>query len=227
MCGSLWLTDVGRVARSSPLGVLAFTSRLPHVHPVLYWRSIRRQPRLETVSRGSSASPVAPTSVSRRDQNRSPGREPRTRSPRVPRRRQPAVGGCDDDDDAGGFSSGGGGTRRSVSLSPARRGFATCRVTPPGTSETFCSSATAGCGKTSLADAMLFAAGTVNRKGSVADGTSLRRLREGGEGTRPLDLLQDPARRPPRQAINLIDTPGTPDLIGQAIACRRSRRSRW
>jgi elongation factor G len=76
-----------------------------------------------------------------------------------------------------------------------------------------------GCGKTSLADAMLFAAGTTNRKGSVEDGSSFSDFEKEEKEHKHsiyssiLHLDHDGKR------INLIDAPGAPDLIGQAIAC--------
>jgi elongation factor G len=76
-----------------------------------------------------------------------------------------------------------------------------------------------GSGKTSLIDAMLFASGTVNRKGSVTDGTSFsdfeKEEKEHGHSIFSTVLhLEHLGKR-----FNIIDTPGSPDLIGQAIAC--------
>ncbi len=73
-------------------------------------------------------------------------------------------------------------------------------------------------GKTSLADALLFTAGATNRKGSVNDGTSL------------LDVDEEEKRRHftidchlghlawGGKQIHLIDTPGYPDFIGNALS---------
>jgi elongation factor G len=73
-------------------------------------------------------------------------------------------------------------------------------------------------GKTSLADALLFAAGATNRKGSVDDGTSL------------LDVDEEEKRRHftidchlghlawDNKQVHLIDTPGYPDFIGNALS---------
>ena len=76
-----------------------------------------------------------------------------------------------------------------------------------------------GCGKTTLADAMLFATNTVNRKGSVADGTSFsdfeKEEKEHKHSIYPSVLHMDHLGK----RINLIDTPGSTDLIGQAYAC--------
>ncbi len=73
-------------------------------------------------------------------------------------------------------------------------------------------------GKTSLADALLFASGATSRKGSVDDGTSL------------LDVDDEEKRRHftidchlghlawDGRQIHLIDTPGYPDFIGNALS---------
>lgn len=76
-----------------------------------------------------------------------------------------------------------------------------------------------GSGKTTLADAMLFAAGAVNRKGSVLDGSSFsdfeKEEKEHKHSIYPAVLHLDHQGK----RINIIDTPGSPDLVGQAIAC--------
>ena len=75
-----------------------------------------------------------------------------------------------------------------------------------------------GCGKTTLADALLFAAGAVTRKGSVADGSSFsdfeKEEKEHGHSIYSSVLHLDHQGK----RINLIDAPGSPDLIGHAIA---------
>jgi elongation factor G len=74
-----------------------------------------------------------------------------------------------------------------------------------------------GAGKTTLADMMLFAAGAVNRKGSVTDGSSFsdfeKEEKDHGHSifSSILHLDADGKR------VNFIDTPGSPDLIGQAL----------
>jgi elongation factor G len=75
-----------------------------------------------------------------------------------------------------------------------------------------------GCGKTSLVDAMLFASGTIKHKASVTDGSSLsdfeKEEKEHGHSIFSSVLHCDHLGK----RINLIDTPGSPDLIGSAIA---------
>ncbi len=72
-------------------------------------------------------------------------------------------------------------------------------------------------GKTSLADALLFKAKAVDRKGSVDDGTSVADYDE-EEKKRKFTIdakvlhLEHKGKR-----INLIDTPGYPDFVGQAL----------
>jgi elongation factor G len=76
-----------------------------------------------------------------------------------------------------------------------------------------------GSGKTTLADALLFASGTVNRKASVTDGSSFsdfeKEEKEHGHSIFAAVLHADYKEK----RINLIDAPGSPDLVGQAISC--------
>src|SRR5205809_6887072 len=75
-----------------------------------------------------------------------------------------------------------------------------------------------GSGKTTLVDAMLFASGTVNRKASVLDGSSFsdfeKEEKEHKHSIYPAILHADHLGK----RINIVDTPGSPDLIGQALA---------
>jgi elongation factor G len=75
-----------------------------------------------------------------------------------------------------------------------------------------------GSGKTSLIDAMLTASGTIKHKVSVTDGSSFsdfeREEKEHGHSIYSALLHLDHLGK----RINIIDTPGSPDLIGHAIA---------
>src|SRR5687768_2221059 len=72
-------------------------------------------------------------------------------------------------------------------------------------------------GKTSLADALLFKAKAVDRKGSVDEGSSVSDY-DDEEKKRKASIdasilyLEHQGKK-----INLIDTPGYPDFIGQAL----------
>jgi len=74
-------------------------------------------------------------------------------------------------------------------------------------------------GKTTLTDAMLFAAKAVTRKGSTAEGSSVsdfeKEEKEHKHSIYSSVVHLDHAGT----RINLIDTPGSPDLIGVALAC--------
>ncbi len=75
-----------------------------------------------------------------------------------------------------------------------------------------------GSGKTTLVDAMLFASGAVNRKGSVTDGSSFsdfeKEEKEHGHSIFSCVLHCDHQGK----RINFIDAPGSPDLVGAAYA---------
>jgi len=75
-----------------------------------------------------------------------------------------------------------------------------------------------GSGKTTLVDALLLASGAVNRKASVTDRTSFsdfeKEERDHGHSIYSSILHCDHLGK----RINIIDTPGSPDLLGQAIA---------
>jgi elongation factor G len=73
-------------------------------------------------------------------------------------------------------------------------------------------------GKTSLADALLFAAGATDRRGSVDDGTSVSDVDEEEKRrhfTIDCHLLH---LEPHGKQIHVIDTPGYPDFIGNALS---------
>ena len=76
-----------------------------------------------------------------------------------------------------------------------------------------------GSGKTTLVDSLLFVSNTVNRTGSVADGSSFsdfeKEEKEHGHSIYPSFLHADYNGK----RINFIDTPGSPDLVGHALAC--------
>jgi elongation factor G len=78
-----------------------------------------------------------------------------------------------------------------------------------------------GCGKTSLHEAMLFEAGAVNRLGTVTDGTTAsdhepdEQEREMSIGAAVASFEHDGRK------INLIDTPGEPSFVADAIAAMR------
>ena len=74
-------------------------------------------------------------------------------------------------------------------------------------------------GKTALCDALLFKSGAVTRLGSVADGTSFSDFeKEEKEHKHSICAsvlhLDHEGKR-----INIIDSPGSPDLLGASLAC--------
>ena len=77
----------------------------------------------------------------------------------------------------------------------------------------------AGSGKTTLVDSLLSASGTVNRKGSVTDGSSFSDFEK--EEKEHKHSIYSSVLHVDYQGkrINIIDTPGTPDLLGQAFSC--------
>ena len=77
----------------------------------------------------------------------------------------------------------------------------------------------AGSGKTTLVDSLLFASGTVNRKASVTDGSSFSDFEK--EEKEHKHSIYSSVLHVDYQGkrINIIDTPGTPDLLGQAFSC--------
>jgi elongation factor G len=78
-----------------------------------------------------------------------------------------------------------------------------------------------GCGKTSLASALLFDAGAVNRLGRVDDGTTVTDF-DPDEIERKISLLAAPAFAEwKRSKINLIDAPGYANFLSEARAALR------
>jgi elongation factor G len=78
-----------------------------------------------------------------------------------------------------------------------------------------------GCGKTSLHEAMLFEAGAVKRLGTVAEGTTVSD-HEPDEQERSLSINASLACfEHGGREINLIDTPGEPSFVADAIAALR------
>ena len=78
-----------------------------------------------------------------------------------------------------------------------------------------------GSGKTSLNEAMLFEAGAVNRLGSVADGTTVSDSAD-DEKAREMSIASSLASfRWQERKINLIDTPGEPSFVADALAALR------
>ncbi|MEK6227952.1 MAG: elongation factor G [Actinomycetota bacterium] len=78
-----------------------------------------------------------------------------------------------------------------------------------------------GSGKTSLNEALLFEAGAVNRLGSVADGTTVSDSAP-DEKARGMSIASSLASfRWQDRKINLIDTPGEPSFVADALAALR------
>jgi elongation factor G len=78
-----------------------------------------------------------------------------------------------------------------------------------------------GCGKTSLHEAMLFEAGAVKRLGSVGDGTTVSD-HEPDEQERAMSINAALACfEHDGREINLIDTPGEPSFVADAVAALR------
>ena len=78
-----------------------------------------------------------------------------------------------------------------------------------------------GSGKTSLHEAMLFEAGAVNRLGSVADGSTVSdHSADEQEREMSIDVSLACFEHEERE-INLLDTPGEPSFVADAIAALR------
>jgi len=78
-----------------------------------------------------------------------------------------------------------------------------------------------GAGKTMLADAFLFTKGVINRIGSVEDGTTVSDF-DDEEQRRQISLSTSviPVEHNDHK-INLLDTPGYPDFVGEVISALR------
>ena len=78
-----------------------------------------------------------------------------------------------------------------------------------------------GSGKTSVNEALLFEAGAINRLGSVADGTTVSDSAP-DEKTREMSISASLSSfRWDDRKINLIDTPGEPSFVADALAALR------
>src|SRR5215210_3212247 len=78
-----------------------------------------------------------------------------------------------------------------------------------------------GSGKTSVNEALLFEAGAINRLGSVADGTTVSDSAS-DEKAREMSISASLSSfRWDNRKINLIDTPGEPSFIADALAALR------
>ena len=79
-----------------------------------------------------------------------------------------------------------------------------------------------GSGKTSLNEALLFEAGAINRLGSVADGTTVSDS-AADEKAREMSIQASLSSfRWQDRKINLIDTPGDPSFVCDALASLRA-----
>src|SRR5687768_8663736 len=78
-----------------------------------------------------------------------------------------------------------------------------------------------GSGKTSLNEALMFEAGAINRLGSVADGTTVSDSAE-DEKARQMSIASSLASFTWQdRKINLVDTPGEPSFVADALAALR------
>src|SRR5918992_103128 len=78
-----------------------------------------------------------------------------------------------------------------------------------------------GSGKTSLHEALLFEAGAINRLGSVADGTTVSDSAP-DEKAREMSISSSLASFTWQdRKINLVDTPGEPSFVADALAALR------
>ena len=78
-----------------------------------------------------------------------------------------------------------------------------------------------GNGKTSLAEAFLFRAGAINRLGRVDDGTTTSDYDQDEQRRRMSANLTLLPLEWQNTKINVVDTPGYPDFIGEVAATMR------
>src|SRR3979490_3188861 len=78
-----------------------------------------------------------------------------------------------------------------------------------------------GAGKTTLAEALLYCSGAINRQGRVEDGTTTTDF-DPEEGKRGISLSLAPAPfEHDGHKVNLLDTPGYADFVGDVHAALR------
>ena len=95
----------------------------------------------------------------------------------------------------------------------------------PRRSATWRSSATAAPARRRSPRPCCYEAGAINRLGSVADGTTVSDSRRGRAAPRHVDLgAARPTASGRAASINLIDTPGDPELPGRRARCAAGRR---
>ena len=84
-----------------------------------------------------------------------------------------------------------------------------------------CSSGASKSGKTTLAETMMFEAGIVTRRGTIEEGNTVSDYHE-IERQRSNSVYATPMHTEWRDyKINIIDTPGLDDFIGEVIAALR------
>lgn len=78
-----------------------------------------------------------------------------------------------------------------------------------------------GAGKTTVAEAMLFASGAISRMGSVGDGSTVSDYHE-SEKEREMSVFASLLHAEHKgRKLNVIDTPGYPDFMGEVVASLR------
>src|ERR1700726_1517865 len=82
-----------------------------------------------------------------------------------------------------------------------------------------------GSGKTSLHEALLFQAGAINRLGSVVDGTTVSDSDEDEKARQMSISLALSSFEWQGRKVNLIDTPGDPSFVADALGALPGGRS--